>query len=81
MEKIIVDVRETWEFDTSHHPGSINYPLSEISDKIESLKKYEKVYLVCQSGNRANIAKSLLNKFGINCENLGSWQNAQKIGQ
>lgn len=76
-KEIIVDVRtpEEWEFD-GHAECSVNYPLDEIQGKIDELKKYEHVVLVCRSGNRAGMAKRMLEGAGIkNVENLGPWQN------
>lgn len=75
--EIIVDVRSTeeWEFD-GHADCSVNYPLDEIPERIEELKKYDHVTLVCRSGNRAGIAKRILDSAGVkNVENLGPWQN------
>jgi rhodanese-related sulfurtransferase len=76
-KEIIVDVRtpEEWEYD-GHANCSVNYPLDDIQNKIEDLKNYEHVVLVCRSGNRAGIAKRILESAGIkNVENLGPWQN------
>lgn len=76
-KEIIVDVRspEEWEFD-GHADCSVNYPLDEIQEKVEELKKYEHIVLVCRSGNRAGVAKRILEGAGIkNVENLGPWQN------
>jgi phage shock protein E len=76
-KEIIVDVRSTeeWEMD-GHADCSVNYPLDQIQDKIEELKKYEHIVLVCRSGNRAGIAQRVLEGAGIkNVENLGPWQN------
>ncbi len=78
VKEIIVDVRsiEEWNED-GHADCSVNYPLDEFSNKIEELKKYDKVILVCRSGNRAGIAKSQLQAAGYSkeIENLGPWQN------
>lgn len=77
-KEIIVDVRTEEEFDMDGHAeGSVNYPLDQIQNKIEELKKYDHIVLVCRSGNRAGIAKSILEQAGIkNVENMGPWQNA-----
>jgi rhodanese-related sulfurtransferase len=77
--KIIVDVRtiEEWSGD-GHANCSVNIPLSDLSTKIEELKKYQEITLVCRSGNRANTAKSILEEAGLkNITNLGAWQNIQ----
>ncbi len=78
VKEIIVDVRsiEEWNED-GHADCSVNYPLDQFAIKIEELKKYDKVILVCRSGNRAGIAKGQLQAEGYTkeIENLGSWQN------
>ncbi len=76
---IIVDVRTVEEWNGDGHANcSVNIPLSDLSTKIEELKKYQSVTLVCRSGNRANTAKSMLEEAGIqNVTNLGAWQNIQ----
>jgi rhodanese-related sulfurtransferase len=77
-KEIIVDVRsiEEWNED-GHADCSVNYPLDQFAGKIEELKKYDKVILVCRSGNRAGIAKGQLQSAGYTkeIENLGPWQN------
>ena len=75
--EIIVDVRtpEEWEYD-GHANCSVNYPLDELSGKIEELKKYDHIVLVCRSGGRASVAQRQLESAGIkNVENKGAWQN------
>lgn len=77
-KEIIVDVRtvEEWNED-GHADCSVNYPLDQFAGKIEELKKYDKVIIVCRSGSRSGIAKDQLRKAGYTkeIENLGSWQN------
>lgn len=78
LKQIIVDVRtpEEWQGD-GHADCSVNYPLDSFDSKIEELKKYEKVVIVCRSGARAGVAKSKLLGAGYakEVENLGAWQN------
>jgi phage shock protein E len=78
INEIIVDVRSVDEWNEDGHADcSVNYPLDQFSSKIEELKKYDKVILVCRSGNRAGIAKAQLQSAGYSkeIENLGPWQN------
>lgn len=78
VNEIIVDVRtpEEWDMD-GHAACSVNYPLDQIQNKIEDLKQYKHIVLVCRSGNRAGIAKQILEQAGLkNIENKGPWQNA-----
>lgn len=76
---IIVDVRTVEEWNGDGHANcSVNIPLSDLSSKIEDLKKYNEITLVCRSGNRANKAKAILEEAGLkNITNLGAWQSIQ----
>lgn len=77
-KEIIVDVRSVEEWNEDGHADcSVNYPLDQFQGKIEELKKYDKVIIVCRSGNRAGIAKAQLQAAGYTkeIENLGPWQN------
>lgn len=77
-KEIIVDVRtpKEWKED-GHSDCSVNIPMDQFESKIEELKKYDKVIIVCRSGNRAGIAKKKLIDAGYKkeVENLGAWQN------
>lgn len=77
MKTIIVDVRTVGEWNGDGHADcSVNMPLDQLTTKIEELKAYDKVVLVCRSGARAGSAKNMLEGAGIaNVENLGAWQN------
>lgn len=76
--EIIVDVRtpEEWN-EVGHADCSVNYPLDQFDSKIEELKQYDKVIIVCRTGHRAGIAKKKLIDAGYKkeVENLGAWQN------
>lgn len=51
VKEIIVDVRTVEEWiEDGHADCSVNYPLAEFDSKIEELKGYDKVILVCRSG-------------------------------
>jgi phage shock protein E len=78
MKEIIIDVRTPEEFKGGHAECSINYPLSELSTKIDELRGYESIKIVCRSGARAGTAQIMLMDAGItNIQNLGPWQNAE----
>lgn len=75
---VIVDVRTIGEWQDGHADCSVNYPLNEFGNHIEELKKYDKVIVVCRSGNRAGTAKKMLESAGFkNVENKGSWKNVK----
>jgi rhodanese-related sulfurtransferase len=78
VKQIIVDVRTIEEWDNDGHADcTVNYPLDTFESKIEELKQYDKVIIVCRSGNRAGVAKNKLINAGYTkeVENLGAWQN------
>jgi rhodanese-related sulfurtransferase len=56
----VIDVRETDEFEDSHIPGSINVSLSSIGKGLAELKKYNKIFLICETGGRSSYAHEVL---------------------
>lgn len=75
---VIIDVRSPQEFKSGHAPKSKNIPLPELKNKVNSLKGKD-VLLVCRSGARAGMAKSILKNESISAYNLGAWQKAQNL--
>ncbi|MFV0255711.1 MAG: rhodanese-like domain-containing protein [Erysipelotrichaceae bacterium] len=73
----IIDVREVFEYEMGHIPGSVNMPLSELGDKFEELKKETAYFLICQSGSRSAMAGEFLGMQGYDVTNvlggMGSW--------
>jgi molybdopterin/thiamine biosynthesis adenylyltransferase/rhodanese-related sulfurtransferase len=57
--KIIIDVRENYEFEESNI-GGINIPLYELEEQIGSLPKHKSIVVICQTGQRSKIAAQLL---------------------
>ena len=63
---VIVDVRNSWEYEIDHIPGSKNIPLPEIVGKMEEFKSLKNpVVVYCQSGNRSGIAVNILKQNGV----------------
>jgi rhodanese-related sulfurtransferase len=74
--KTIIDVRTPGEFLNGNVNGSINIPLSTLSEKLNELKAIKQPFIVCcASGGRSAQAKAYLSSQGINCEDGGSWLN------
>ena len=73
---VIIDVRSPGEYKAGHVQGSKNYPLDNIRNKVDELKKMNKpVITVCRSGTRSGIAKGVLKSAGIEVYNGGAWTN------
>lgn len=63
---IVVDVRTSSEFNTSHYPSAINIPLDELPKHLDELKQENKpVVLYCRSGNRSGIGMNFLHQQGL----------------
>lgn len=64
---LIIDVRTMQEYQAGHIPGAINIPYDKINAAIEqmNLDKDREIITYCQSGRRANIAKSVLENAGF----------------
>lgn len=76
----IVDVRTISEFKAGHIKGSINIPLDQVPNKVESLKKMKRpLIMCCRSGMRSGSATQFLTKEGFDeVYNGGGWQDVQK---
>ncbi|MCB1215507.1 MAG: rhodanese-like domain-containing protein [Deltaproteobacteria bacterium] len=61
----VIDVREVDEFAHEFIPGSKNIPLAKLEKKdFSEIPKDEKVYLICRSGRRSQLACDLLKTHG-----------------
>ncbi|MCA9835302.1 MAG: rhodanese-like domain-containing protein [Trueperaceae bacterium] len=58
----LIDVREPYEFEMGHVPGTKNIPLGELSVRISEVP--DNVVLICASGNRSGRAAGFLSQQG-----------------
>lgn len=63
--EIILDVRNPDEFQEAHIKGALNIPLPEVGQRAEELKKYDRVYIHCKRGGRAQTAFQILSGAGL----------------
>ena len=65
-EKLLfVDVRERWEYDTSHIEGSVLIPLREIPANLARLEAAGELVLFCHHGMRSLDAAAWLRSQGV----------------
>ncbi len=77
---IVLDVRSPAEFSSGHNKGAKNIPLDSIQNNITAIKNWNKpVITVCRSGARSSMAKSILEKAGVEAYNGGSWNSMSRI--
>lgn len=68
MQRMIIDVREPYEFDASHVEGAINLPPQKLMGNLDELKdtpKDTEIILYCRSGARSNVAMHILSSHGF----------------
>lgn len=56
---IILDIREQFEYDAVHI-NSLHIPMAQVAERVEELKKFDKVIVMCQSGKRAEALVNFL---------------------
>jgi rhodanese-related sulfurtransferase len=60
-----VDVREKWEYETSHIEGSVLIPLREIPANLAQLEAADEIVLFCHHGMRSLDAAAWLRSQGV----------------
>ena len=65
-EVLVVDVRESWEYD-EENIGALNIPLAELPENLDELAPYkdQTVVVHCQTGRRSHQAKKYLTQQGF----------------
>ncbi|MEC3605870.1 sulfurtransferase TusA family protein [Bacillus glycinifermentans] len=67
----VVDVREPAEYSSGHILGAVSIPLGELEKRANELNRDGKIYVVCRTGNRSDLAaKKLANNGFENVENV-----------
>jgi rhodanese-related sulfurtransferase len=61
----LVDVREPWEFATSHIEGSLAMPMAEVPSRAQQLDPLERMVVICHHGVRSMNATQWLRRQGF----------------
>ena len=81
MERVI-DVRTPKEYSQGHVPGSLNIPIGIERSFLEELSSYQRVFVYCHSGRRAQTVYTMLGMQGlenvvcINSSGMADWMIA-----
>jgi rhodanese-related sulfurtransferase len=62
---LFVDVRESWEYQTTHIEGSVLIPLGQIPSNLARLENAEQLVLFCHHGIRSLDAAAWLRSQGV----------------
>jgi rhodanese-related sulfurtransferase len=61
----LIDVRESWEYNSGHAKGAKNIPLSQLNKRVGEIPRDRDVLIICQSGNRSMNAANFLHQQGV----------------
>ena len=82
-DAVILDIRESGEYQEGHIPDSRNFPFSGLKGRLRELEKLKSkpIIVYCRSGARAASVANLLKKSGFQTVHnlsggLTAWQNA-----
>lgn len=77
----LVDVRESSEWNAGHAPQALHIPSSQVSTRINRLKKDKDIVVVCRSGSRSRVVTKQLRAQGYEAFTLKggmrAWQAAE----
>ncbi|MBT2690738.1 sulfurtransferase TusA family protein [Bacillus sp. ISL-47] len=62
---VVLDVREPAEFAFGHIPNAVSIPFGELEERIGELNKDKKIYVVCRTGSRSDMASQTLTEKGF----------------
>lgn len=57
---VVLDVREPAEYAFSHIPNAVSIPFGELEERIGELNKNKKIFVVCRTGSRSDMASQTL---------------------
>jgi len=72
----VIDVREAFEFQGGHIPGTAHIPMALVPLRVDELRAKGPLYLVCESGNRSWQVASYLDRHGISAVNVNGGMHA-----
>ncbi len=73
---VLLDVRETSEWNAGHAPQAAHLPLGRISEASKKVRDGKRVVVVCRSGHRSRSATKALISMGYDATNLTGGMSA-----
>lgn len=74
----IIDLRDSWEYNSGHIPTAINIPYDELDDNKNKLSRNNLLIFYCERGNISLLAARDLLKEGYNIKSLYRGLNSYK---
>jgi glyoxylase-like metal-dependent hydrolase (beta-lactamase superfamily II)/rhodanese-related sulfurtransferase len=81
QDLLVVDVRRPGEYEAGHVPNAMNIPLAELPESMSEIPENRPLAVVCASGYRSAIAKSILDRGNVRMSmnvlgGTSAWKNA-----
>jgi rhodanese-related sulfurtransferase len=73
---VLLDVRESGEWNAGHAPQAAHLPLGRIAEAPKKVRDGKQVVVVCRSGNRSRSATKALISMGYDAINLSGGMRA-----
>ena len=67
---VLLDVRESYEWQQMHVPGSQHMPMNQLPAQLHKLDKTADIVVICASGNRSYSVTAFLQQNGFRARNL-----------
>lgn len=67
---VVLDVREPWEWEIAHIPGSRHFPLGQLPKRLGELDGQAEIVTLCHRGQRSLTAQRLLQGAGFRARSL-----------
>jgi len=61
----LLDVREPWEYELCHLPGSLLIPLDQLPARVAELPEDRPLIVICHHGVRSLMAQQFLSRLGL----------------
>jgi adenylyltransferase/sulfurtransferase len=78
--RLVLDVREDWEWDIGHIAGSRHLPLGELASRLGEIDPRADIVTVCHKGKRSLMAQQLLQGAGFRARSLAGGIDAWAEG-
>jgi len=62
---LVLDVRNSAEFESAHIPGSLHIPFGQLRNRIDEVPRERPVATICKAGKRSGLAASILQREGF----------------
>ena len=70
QDSVVLDVRESYEWDAGHIDGSVHIPIGQIQRRFAELDRDRRLVVVCQVGQRSALVADFLSAQGYDAQNL-----------